>query len=146
MAVPTTLNLYLLLPRTFIQEGYRTAIDKAVTALLEQKAKEDPKRVHLYYNSEDNDTEELIKEYLTRYPGISVKKAEPDFAKHKRQAYYKRNQWAWTRASSVFIAYRERPTLSQTWSIDKAEEGGSKMVYIHRLLESDKETHDVGTN
>ena len=132
------INAYLALPNKFIENGYYSAVKEGVLSVIKGKAEKDPQRLTLSYGSEDKEAQALAVEIKKLYPEITIKGLEPNFIKHKRKAYIKRNQNAWLRATHVIIIREQRETLTQRFFIEKAEEGNAKFVMTLCLNEEDK--------
>lgn len=139
MSVPSSMSCLVALPKDFIQKGYKQAIINAINGICLDKLEKDPKRMTFLYNKEEEDTKRLLSEYAEKYPGITLREQAPDFAKHKRQAYIKRNKTAFIRASHVLVIYDKPMTLTQESLINMAEEGTSRFVLSLMLDEKDVE-------
>lgn len=125
------LRIYLVCPN----EDYRsvksllTNFDKLVAPY-----KEDTTGIVININSEDKYAKAFIEDYIKQYEvsGITIKENEPDFAKHKKLAYVKRNHRCILRASHILLISGERLTIGQEY-INRQVEDLDKFLLVWKV-------------
>lgn len=134
------LRLYLVCPNQPYKQvkSLLNNFDKLI-----QPYKDDPTAIVVNLNSEDEYAKAFIQDYQTSNPDvqIGIKYFEPEFNKHKKLAYVKRNKKCILRSSHILILHAERPTIGQEY-ISRQVEDLDKHLLIWRLTPKKEEKTD----
>lgn len=110
---------------------------------LIQPFKDDSTGVLVNINSEDKYAEAFLSDYLQQYPNsnLTIKSHEPDFAKHKKLAYVKRNQRLVLRASHVIVIKTDAITPSQDYIMQHVEDLDKHLLVWSIVKKGQGENH-----
>ena len=133
-------RLYLICPKmeytsskTLLQ-----SLDKLI-----QPFKDDATGVLINLNSEDKYAEALINDYRQQHPetSLTIKTHEPDFAKHKKLAYVKRNQRLVLRASHIIVIKADVVSPAQDYIIQHVEDLDKHLLVWSLVKKPQGDTH-----